>query len=331
MRVIDAHVHLTADAPDSLATLDRLNVKLLNNIAILSREQPWRTADWLSVPEYRGLAQAHPHQAAWITSFALPRFDDPHYVEQVLAELDEDFAAGAVGCKGWKNIGMDLRRPDGSFMQIDDPLLTPIFAQLERLGRTLLLHIGEPRACWRPLDPSSPHYGYYRTHPQWHMYGKPGFPSHEEIIAARDRVVARHPKLRVVGAHLGSVEWDVAEIAARCARFPNFAVDCSARLGDLALQDPAHVRAFIEHYPDRLLFGTDHGAKVAHSRMAPAARAADLDNYARHIEDYRRYFADTGEVVICGQCRPCLGLPAALLERVFARNACAWFPGLTAD
>jgi len=32
-------------------------------------------------------------------------------------------------------------------------------------------------------------------------------------LQERDRLLARHPKLRVVGAHLGSLEYDVDEIA----------------------------------------------------------------------------------------------------------------------
>lgn len=38
--------------------------------------------------------------------------------------------------------------------------------------------------------------------------------------------------------HIGSLEYDVSEVAKRFERYPNFAVDVSARLGDLMAQDP---------------------------------------------------------------------------------------------
>ena len=43
----------------------------------------------------------------------------------------------------------------------------------------------------------------------------------------------------------------------RLDRYPNLAVDISARLGDLAFQDSAKVRDFFLAYQDRILFGTD--------------------------------------------------------------------------
>jgi len=78
----------------------------------------------------------------------------------------------------------------------DDPLLDPIYARIAARNKSLLMHIAEPLACWLPLDEKSPHYGYYSQNPEWHMYGKKRFPSHQELIQARDNVVARHPNLR---------------------------------------------------------------------------------------------------------------------------------------
>jgi len=69
----------------------------------------------------------------------------------------------------------------------DDPLLDPIYAYLADSGKPLLMHIGEPLACWQPLDENNPHRGYYSNHPEWYMYDKPDAPSHQALIAARDR------------------------------------------------------------------------------------------------------------------------------------------------
>jgi len=188
MSIIDAHIHYGDDAPELLALLAEFDIRLHNICVAQDSHGAWRE----SGERYRSLAQANPQRYAWCTSFDLPRLDDPGYVDDVLAGLERDFAAGAVACKVWKNIGMEVRHPDERFLHVDDPLLAPIFAWLAERGYPLLAHIAEPLDCWLPLREDSPHYGYYSRNPEWHMYTRPDYPSHGELMAARDRVLAQH-------------------------------------------------------------------------------------------------------------------------------------------
>ena len=268
MSIIDAHTHLAGDHPESLAMLEELDLKVLNICVSRDPAGQWRH----QVERYRRLADAHPSRFAWCTTFDIPGFDDPAYADRVIRQLEADFAAGAVGCKVWKNVGMEIRKPDGQFLMIDEPVLEPIFAYLEQTNRTVMTHIAEPLACWQPLTPGNPHCAYYTKHPEWHMFGRAGVPSHENLMAARDRVLARHPRLRVVGAHLGSLEYDVGQIALRLACYPNFAVDTSARLLDLAGQDRSKVREFFLAWQDRIIFGTDIVAAQDHSGLSDDQR-----------------------------------------------------------
>ena len=64
----------------------------------------------------------------------------------------------------------------------------------------------------------------------WLMYGKNGAPAKQAILAARDRILSRHPKLRVIGCHLGSSEQDLSQVAKRLDAFPNYAVDVASRV-----------------------------------------------------------------------------------------------------
>ena len=78
--------------------------------------------------------------------------------------------------------------------------------------------------------------------------------------SARDNFVAAHPKLRFVGAHLASLEYDVDRIAAFLDRYPNATVDMAARMSQVQYQsvrDCEKVRNFFIRYQDRLLYGTD--------------------------------------------------------------------------
>lgn len=324
MRRIDSHIHYAGDHPDDVALLERLDLKLLN-VCVAHDATGWRDAAGI----YARLARTHPEAYAWVTSFDPAGFEAPDYADCVIAGLKQDLADGAVGCKAWKNIGMEIRKASGEFVMIDDPVYRPVFDFLEREGVTLLGHLAEPLQCWKPLDASDPHYGYYKNNPKWHLYGKPGYPSHQDIIDARDRVVERHPDLRFVGAHLGSLEHDVAEVARRLERYPNFAVDTSARSRDLAAQDPAVVRKFFQDFPDRILFGTDYVVRrPLSSELSPEDRKERLAATEERFRQELDFLESTGPLALRGREVQGLGLPEAILDKVYCTNVRAWYPGI---
>ena len=324
MPIIDAHIHLNGNHPDSLVLLEELDLKLLN-VCVAHLGQDWRGAE---ARPYKALAREHPSRYAWCASFDPPAFDRTDYAAWVIEGLEQDFANGAVACKVWKNLGMEIRDPKGRHVMVDNPLFAPIFEHLAGLGKPLLMHIGEPLACWQPLEPSNPHSNYYRSNPQWHMHGRTDIPSHAELIAARDRVLENHPRLRVIGAHLGSLEYDVREVARRFERFPNFAVDTSARLPDLAFQDAAAVRALFQKFPGRILFGTDIVSRTPHDQMADGERSSLLGEIRQNYQRQRAFFSGRAPVEILGRQIPGLGLSADILNQFFSANAKAWYPGL---
>lgn len=323
MTTIDAHIHYGDDDSAFLALLAELDLKLLNICVAASDAPRWRD----QADAYSALRRAHPARFAWCTSFDVPGpNDDADYVERVIAGLQQDFASGAVACKIWKNIGMEARTAEGGFRMPDDPLFDPILDFITREGRTLLCHIAEPLECWQPLNPDGVHYSYYSAYPEWHMHNRSEFPSHARLMAARDHMVEKYPDLRVVGAHLGSLEWDVAEVAKRLDRYPNFAVDTSARLGDMAAQDSAVVRQFMCDYADRVLFGTDIVMRQRLADMPLDECESTLSRVRAVYRAYFDYFEQGGDVAIRGKQVRGLGLPANVLRRLYFDNARAWYP-----
>ncbi|MCC6456531.1 MAG: amidohydrolase family protein [Caldilineaceae bacterium] len=327
--IIDAHMHYADDDPDFLALLAEYNLKFLNICFVKDPQVDWR--DQASL--YQVMASQHPDRFAWCTSFTLPDLTNPDFVsatwqDEAIAALDADFANGAIACKVWKNVGMEVRNADGSFLMPDDPIFDPIYEHVAARNRTLLTHIAEPIACWQPLVGDNPHMGYYRDNPQWHMYNRPEYPSHAQLITARDNLIAKHPTLRVVGAHLGSLEYDVDEVAARLDKYPNFAVDISARLIDLAIQPTAKVRNFFMRYPDRILFGTDVVMRQRPSAMSPEERNAALSRLRAGYETHFAFFDRGQEMTVRDRATTGLALPPAILDQFYVESARAWYPGL---
>lgn len=332
-RRIDAHAHIQADTPAGAAAFDELNLKVLNISFGTDPDGAWRR-EWSQGTEgYARLRAAQPDRYGWVTSFDLPRFADTHWADRVIEGLDRDLAAGASGVKIWKNVGMEVRKPDGSFIQVDDDLYEPVFAHLERRGVTVVMHVAEPIQCWLPLDPENPHHGYFKDNPKWHLYGRPEFPAHATIIAARVRVMDRHPRLRVVGAHLGSQEHDLDGIASLFARFPGYAVDTAARMMDLVRLGREKVRPFFLAWPDRMLFGTDMSTHAPFS-VAPADEVEGrLRTFRRWYPEEWGFYDSDGETNVQGWApRPRmvrgLGLPPEVREAFYRGNVRRMYPGV---
>lgn len=325
MERIDAHIHFDSEHPAYAEQLAEWNMKFLNTIGGVEHPE-WRAR---RAEPYARLAAAYPERFGWVTSFDLPRFGDREYAERCIAGLEADFARGAVGCKIWKSFGLGFRDPEGRHVLVDHPILEPILSFLERSGKTLLIHIADPIGGWQPLGPENLTANFYRKHPEKYAYGNPAFPAHETLIASRDRIVERHPKLRVVGAHLGSLEFDAAQLARRFERYPNFAVDTSglARALALGLQDRGLVRRICIEFQDRLLFGSDQHAHAQDAESAEARAKAMASIREGHAAAFAYYESD-GRVKLREHEVQGLGLPEPVLRKLYVENARRWYPGL---
>lgn len=320
---IDAHIHYVDVHPDLFETLDSLELKLLNVCVADDLEGNWR--DWAN--KFRALSKKHPDMFFWCTTFDLPDFSKD-YTDRVIAGLEQDFADGALACKFWKNIGMALRKPSGEFLLIDDPLFDPIYEYLVKVDKPALMHIGEPLGAWQPLNKCNLRCDYYSKHPDWHMFQRDEFPSHQELMEARDHVLAKHPKLRVIGAHLGSLEYNVAALAKCFDAYPNFAVDTSSRTCDLALQESNSVHNFFLEYSDRILFGTDMIQDDLNQNVSSKEFISRLNGFeSRYDNEFSYYETDTAMSVRETETLG-LGLPANVLDNFYFKNAQQWYQGL---
>jgi len=327
---IDAHAHLLGG--DARGT-DMLR-PLLERHALRWISICWYQSEESFLPTVELAARSHardPAHVSWITTFSLAGFGSSGWLERALDSVRDGDARGAAGVKVWKNIGMELRDPDGAFVMIDDARFEPLFDEIRRRDLTLAAHIGEPLDCWLSPEQMAVEGDrqYFTSHPEYYGLAHPEIPGHAEQVAARDRMLARHPGLRVVGCHLGSVEYDIAEMARRLDRFPLLAFDMAARISHLQCQDSDAVRSFILRYQDRLLYGTDGDWNVDNADFARQRGTLD----AMYHADYR-YFAldevvDAPAVGPGRQCRG-LGLPGNVLEKLFSGNALRWYPRMEA-
>jgi len=318
---IDAHAHVFKNDPAFAAMLDHLNLRILDICVVDKHDRGFEQAAPQNQKAREIMHSTH-GRSAWCSTFDPQEFESPDFSSRSNQLLNETFVEGAVAVKIYKNIGMELKKHDGSYLMPDDPVFNPIFADIAAHGRTVLAHIAEPTSSWRPLDPANPDYSYYKDNPEWFMYLHPERPSKETILAARDRMLANNPKLRVVGCHLGSMEVDVDEIARRFDRYPNFAVDTAARTIYLMMQPPEKVRAFLVKYQDRVLYGTD--LELMPWADTPSALSHWQQEYLR---DWK-YFATDEWVDYEGRKYRGLKLPEPVLRKLYHDNAVRWIDGI---
>jgi len=317
---IDTHVHLNRLSRPIITGLRMSGWKVLS--ICVSRATGDNPSDLDA--QLRGTAEMHRESrgcVAWAGSFDARRWQDPDFASSTIAALEQQFRKGAIAVKIWKNIGMSLRNT-GGYVMPDDVAFQPVYELLQKEDRTLIAHLAEPNGAWMPLGPNNPEDDFYSSHREWYMYGRPDAPSKESILQARDRVIARYPKLRVVGCHLGSNEEDLNALAARLDRLPSFAVDLAARVRYLAADDREKAREFLIKYQDRITYGTDFTL----GRDGDDQKAwSDLAE--QHDRDWK-YFSSPGALTYDERNVRGLGLPSDVLKKIFRDNAVRWFPGI---
>jgi hypothetical protein len=318
----DVHIHIFTESTDFIEQARKDNFKVVN-IALDARNNMARVRNQFYFCQLQ--QRKNPELVETATAFSMEGWDEPDWLERNLAWLDSSINNGAIAVKIWKNIGMVYRDKDGNLISIDNPRFDPILKMLADRKIAVIGHLGEPKNCWLPLEEMTTNNdrNYFRQHPEYHMYKHPDLPSYEDQIAARDRMLQKNPDLVFVGAHLGSLEWSVDELAKTLDRFPNMAVDMAARMGQLFYQthfEREKVRAFFIKYQDRLLYATDMGANGSEER---AELAKEL-----HDTWYRdwRYFVtdDTLRSNLVDEQYLGLKLPKGVVDKIYYQNAIKW-------
>ncbi len=258
--------------------------------------------------------------------------DDPNFVRAAVLCLETCRELGGLAWKIPKILGLGTYYSDGRLAPVDAPELDPIFERAGELGMPVLIHSGDPQAFFEPPTPDNERYEELQVHPLWSFYG-PEFPSWEEIYAQFERRVARHPEVTFIGAHFGNAPEEPERVAAMLERYPNLVIDTAARIPEIGRHDPQEMHDFFVRFQDRILFATDLGYgrdRLGRRRLSLGSRGAEEPTE----EEIERFWASTwryfetrdqsfpnptpiqGRWPISG-----IGLPPAVLEKVYRRNA----------
>lgn len=316
----DIHVHINTEEAFFIEQAQEDNFRFLDIIDDRPFGLPMNDQERIAILHLH----AFPKQMDVATTFSVDQWNDDDFIDQTLAKLKASFENGAKAVKIWKNIGMSLRDKEGKFVMLDDPRLDPIFHFLIENNIPVIGHNGEPYDCWLPLEEMTFSKSYYASHPEYHMYLHPEYPSYDDQINARDNMLTKYPKLRFTGAHLGSIEWDLDELAKRLDRFPNMWVDLS-RMNYIqlhTLNNWQKTHDFFVKYQDRLIYATDRqvNATTDSSELKNRTHESWLKDWIFYATDSNINLNGRGEL-------KGLKLPQQVIDKIYYTNAQNWLSG----
>ena len=330
--VIDIHTHLSwsaksekgvplseemryvAPPEELLAVMDRRNLRAMVNLT-----GGFGAGIKETIARYD---RKHPGRFLSFTQPWFGRINEPGYPKFQADAIAQAKRDGARGLKVLKTLGLYLREKvtAGPLVKIDDRRFDPMWEACGALGLPVAIHVSDPAAFFLPIDRFNERFEELNNHPDWSFHGK-DFPSNAELLDARNRVLARHPKTQFIVLHVGNFAENLAHVSDSMTRFPNMNVEIGARIGELGRQ-PRTARKFFDRYQDRILFGTD---AVPHGKETPQQIFGDelYRIYFRFLETEDEYF-DYAPAPVPPQGRwriYGLGLPEPVLRKVYFANA----------
>ena len=310
--VIDIHGHPPALLSDQVinqvgAAMDSLNLQVMVNANGSS-------GDFLTSQLAAIKASRYKDRFVIFTTLNL-RDVGPGSGARIAAQLEADVKAGASGVgEIGKGFGLFDRKADGSRLHLDDPELDPVWETAARLKIPVFIHVGDPQEFFEPIDYHNERWLELSLYPDRRYQDRTRFPSFEELMAERDRLIARHPRTIWVLAHLGWHANDLARLGRMLDSFPNLYSEVGAVLYDLGRQ-PRTARAFLIKYQDRILFGKDSFQPDEYPYYWRVFETED--EYFDYYRSYHAFWKMYG-----------LGLPDSVLQKIYYKNALKLIPGI---
>jgi predicted TIM-barrel fold metal-dependent hydrolase len=315
----DGHIHFPHPAllDDLLAVMEAAGVVRAHLVAVPDLQFVNQNAALIHAKAH------HPDRFTLCGALDYTRvFADPSRASEILgAQIGTLQAIGFDGLKLIEGKPM-VRKLVG--LPLDGPQYAAMWAELEERGFPVVLHVADPEEFWNP--DRCPGWARERD---W-FYGDGTYPAKEALYTEIDQVLARHPRLKLILAHLYFLSADLARAGAFLDAHPSVCFDLTPGVEMYFNfgRDLEASRDFFLGRADRLIFGTDVGASaIGQDPDAPLDRAESLGRIwvvRQFLETDAAFAAPAGVGHWMGEDGGGfhgIALPHEVLRRIYTANA----------
>ena len=317
-KIIDGHIHFAhINYQDSLmAILAHAGIKKLAVVCTPDKNRLSLTPDALH------LKGGLPDQVYVFGGMDIsPLFIQPETVGQAFADYVSILLnMGVDGIKmieGKPQIRQQLPIPD-----FDAPVYEPYWAKLSATQTPLIFHVNDPEEFWD--ETRVPDWARERG---W-FYGDGTYINNEDQYRQVLNVLDRHPTLKIIFAHFFFLSAQLERLSGYLDCYPNMHVDLTPGI-EMYFNFAANLdktRDFFIQYQDRILYGTDIGARAL---LADRDGGIEEEESLARVEVVRGFLENDGafqlkhkgflfggsEAVFHG-----IDLPDTVLDKIYYQN-----------
>jgi len=317
--IIDSHIHYVhpSHMPALINILDELKVHRFN---IVCTPHPSRLS---LVPEALHLKAHYPNRAYVFGGLDVSYlFTSPDNAGVIFADYVDTLMS--MGCDGVKmHEGKAEVRKDLAIPSFDGEIYAPYWERMAERQVSLIFHVNDPDEFWDPVRIPA-----WAREMGW-FYGDGSYVDNETQYTEVLNVLDRHTDLKVIFAHFFFLSAQLPRLAEYLDRYHNMCIDLVPGIEmyfNLSV-DPDASREFFIRYQDRILYGTDIGAKAL--LTTPDAGIAFEESRTRvnlvrtFLESMDEFWLPKGDGFLFGeQTAPFrgLGLPRDVLDKIYFKN-----------
>lgn len=249
---IDAHIHFASPLmPETLIDfMDKTGIEMANLVLVPHRQR------LTAVPEAMIAKASYPGRFYVFTSLDVSEYyrhskDVGKYMVPFVDRMRR------LGCDGLKIIeGKPNMRKIMPLPDFDTPAWEPLWSYAEETGLPILWHVNDPETCWDPEN--APRH----IRMAGELYDD-SYVNNEDQYRQVLAVLDRHPRIRIIFAHLFFMSAQLPRLAEILDKYPNIMVDITPGLEIYVnlSNSTGEARAFFEKYQDRIIYGTDIGSR----------------------------------------------------------------------
>jgi len=317
---IDVHSHHWDMPIQDLSTLvsemDSLNMAYLINLSGSGLATFFGKQDLMEknlTSSIKNVKENFPKRFGVFFNINFNRIDDENFRRNTTLLINDAVNQGAIGLKVYKNLGLNLRDSKGKRVPVDDERLDFIWEECAKLNIPVLIHSGEPKAFFDPIDKFNERWLHAREKPN-SFRSNDQYPAFEKVMLEQHNMFRKHSKTTFINAHFGWYANDLSKLSKILDELQNVSVEFGAVINELGRQPRAAKKFFIE-YQDRILFGKDIYKKDEYYIYFRVLETSD-----EYIQYYRKRH---GLWRLYG-----MGLPDDVLKKIYYENALKMFPSI---